>query len=110
MLEEKSTARQQADKLDHAAKVVAMCVPPVVMALLGLLLQSKESGRTSAVARGKGTSAIKAQGGSASIGHDRGNGKELQAPRDRKGGGRPCRGGAKLDSGCPKDHTFHCNR
>jgi hypothetical protein len=50
---------QKADKLDHAAKVVAMYVPPVVMALLGLLLQGKKSGRASAAARGKGTPAIK---------------------------------------------------
>ena len=43
---------QKIDKFDQAAKVVAVCVPPVVMAQVGLLLQSKKSGRTSAVARG----------------------------------------------------------
>ena len=53
----------QNEKLDHAAKVVAMCVPPDVMALIGLLLQSKRSGRTSAVARGKAAPAIKAKAG-----------------------------------------------
>ena len=54
---------QKADKLDCPAKVVAMGAPPVVMALLGLLLQSKKSGRTSAVARGKGTPVIKSKAG-----------------------------------------------
>ena len=34
--------------------------------------------------------------GPACIARDRGNGEELQASRDRKGGGRPCRGAASL--------------
>jgi hypothetical protein len=64
MLEkEKSAAMQKAGKLRHAAKVVAMCVPAVVMALTGLALHSKNSGRTSAVARGKAAPAIKAKAG-----------------------------------------------
>ena len=53
----------QNEMLDHAAKVVAMCVPPDVMALIGLLLQSKRSARTSAVARGKAAPPIKSKTG-----------------------------------------------
>jgi hypothetical protein len=49
---------QKADKLDHAAKVVAMCVPPVVLARVGLLLQT-------------GHARYQGQGGSAGIARDR---------------------------------------
>ena len=63
-----------------------------------LLLQSKKSGRTSAVARGKAAPAIKAKPKGVGMHSARPrHGEELQAPRDPKGGGRPCLGGAKLD-------------
>ena len=78
---------QKADNLAHAAKVVAMCVSPVVMAQVGLLLQSKKSGRTSAVARGWSTPAINAKAGRQIPRQWR----RIAAPRDRKGGGHPCR-------------------
>jgi hypothetical protein len=79
-MREECCLRCRADKLDHAAKVVAMCVPLVVMALVGLLLQSKKSGRTSCCSC-QGYVSYRGQGGSAGIALDRGNGEELQRRR-----------------------------
>ena len=38
-------------KLEHAAKVVALCLPPVVMSLIGLAVLSRKKG--TAVVAGK---------------------------------------------------------
>jgi hypothetical protein len=36
--------------LEHAAKVVALCLPPVVMSLIGLAALSRKKGRAGVVA------------------------------------------------------------
>ena len=99
---------QKADKLDHAAKVVAMYVPPVVMALLGLLLQSKKSGRASAVARGR-VRQLSRPRRSTGIARPRQWRRIARASRSQRRRS-PCSGGAKLDLSRAEDHTSHCNR
>ncbi|MGZ9093139.1 MAG: hypothetical protein ACXW3T_16570 [Rhodoplanes sp.] len=39
------------DKLAHAAKVVALCLPPVVMSLIGLAALSRKKGGSMVAAR-----------------------------------------------------------
>src|SRR6266511_1909050 len=58
-------------ELRHAAKVVAVCVPPVVMAMTGLALLSGKSWRKSAVAHGNAAPMIRGQDGWAGIGLSR---------------------------------------
>ena len=41
---------QKIDKLAHAAKVVALCLPPVVMSLIGLAALSRKKGGAVVVA------------------------------------------------------------
>jgi hypothetical protein len=41
---------QKIGKLEHATKVVALCVPPVVMSLIGLQALSRKKGRAVVVA------------------------------------------------------------
>jgi hypothetical protein len=41
-----NAADRQAGKLAHAAKVIALCLPPVVMSLIGLAAQSRKKGGT----------------------------------------------------------------
>jgi hypothetical protein len=45
---------QKIDKLAHAAKVIALCLPPVVMSLIGLAAMSRRKG--GAVVAGRKTS------------------------------------------------------
>ena len=35
---------QKTDKIAHAAKVIALCLPPVVMSLIGLAAMSRKRG------------------------------------------------------------------
>ena len=41
---------QKIDKLAHAAKVVALCLPPVAMSLIGLAVLSRKKGGATVVA------------------------------------------------------------
>ena len=41
---------QKIDKLAHAAKVVALCLPPVVMSLIGLAASSRKKGSAAVTA------------------------------------------------------------
>jgi hypothetical protein len=41
---------QKIDKLAHAAKIVALCLPPVVMSLIGLAALSRKKGGAVVVA------------------------------------------------------------
>lgn len=41
---------QKIDKVAHAAKVVALCLPPVAMSLIGLAAMSRKSKKGAAVA------------------------------------------------------------
>jgi hypothetical protein len=41
---------QKIDRLAHAAKVVALCLPPVVMSLIGLAALSRKEGGAAVVA------------------------------------------------------------
>ena len=41
---------QKIDKFVHAAKVVALCLPPVVMSLIGLAALLRKKGGTTVVA------------------------------------------------------------
>jgi hypothetical protein len=42
---------QKIDKLTHAAKVIALCLPPVVMSLVGLAALSRNKGGTAVTSR-----------------------------------------------------------
>ena len=37
---------QKVGKLEHAAKVIALCLPPVIMSLIGLAALSRKKGGT----------------------------------------------------------------
>ena len=41
---------QKIDKFAHAAKVVALCLPPVVMSLIGLAALSRRKGGAAVIA------------------------------------------------------------
>jgi hypothetical protein len=42
---------QKIGKFEHAAKVVALCLPPVVMSLIGLAALSRKKGGTAVAGR-----------------------------------------------------------
>ena len=42
---------QKIDKLAHAAKIIALCLPPVVMSLIGLAALSRKKRDATVVAR-----------------------------------------------------------
>jgi hypothetical protein len=44
------TCMQKIDKFAHAAKVVALCLPPVLMSLIGLAALSRKKGDAAVVA------------------------------------------------------------
>jgi len=46
----RAPAMQQIDKVRHAAKVVALSLPPMIISLLGLALLSRKTGRGTPVA------------------------------------------------------------
>jgi hypothetical protein len=51
---------QKIDKFAHAAKVVALCLPPVVMSLIGLAALSRRKGGA-AVAGGKASGGVRSE-------------------------------------------------
>ena len=55
---------QKMDKVAHAAKVVALCPPPVVMSLIGLAVLSRRKGGAKVVANKGPTPRHGSRGGS----------------------------------------------
>ena len=49
-------------KLEHAAKVVALCLPPVVMSLIGLAALSRKKGVTATVGERPGPAELEQRG------------------------------------------------
>ena len=99
-------AMQKIDKFDQAAKVVAVCVPPVVMAQVGCCCRARSQGGQ-ALSLVAGVRQLSTQ---RRVGRYRGNGEELQRLAIAKAAVTHVAIGTKLGLGPAEDHTSYCNR